>query len=308
MDFRWKPVARDSQKDVRVILHPTAAIYEVRRGLDPGSDDSVDLSEFVTQGTQTAFDCNLTLKFNRELFGDTQPAPRQVLEVQLWQNQEWKPIWLGHIEAINSFTLSRGERSMQLIAKTREQSDHWKHTKRVTPMFPVLTDFSYMAMRVARSAGLMGDEILLPSSSFKTAHSNTQMADMNAWDMLTQLFLPMGWFPFIDSLGRLRAANRELQGRVADIHLEDERLLKIGGQRQRPPKSRRACEVVESDLEKICQAGPVTGATRDGDVRVVCARTGSAPYGFPKITHNGRSTHASIGVKATAKQLTGLRS
>ena len=53
---------------------------------------------------------------------------------------------------------------MQLSAKTRDQSDHWKYTKRITPLFPAMTDFGYMAMRVARSAGMMGDEILLPAT------------------------------------------------------------------------------------------------------------------------------------------------
>ena len=50
MDGRWRPTSRDSKKDVRVILHPTAAIHEVRRGQTPASDDSIDLSQFVTQG------------------------------------------------------------------------------------------------------------------------------------------------------------------------------------------------------------------------------------------------------------------
>jgi hypothetical protein len=238
MDYRWSPVSRDSFRDMRVILHPTAAMWEVRRGMDPGSDDSVDLSEFVTQGTHTAFDANITLSFNRELFGDTQPKPNQILEIQFWQNNEWKPIWMGIIDAISQFTLQRGTRSMQLIAKTRDSQDIWRNVKRITPLFPQLTDLSYMIMRVARQAGMKGDEILLPPSAFTTAHSNTQMADMNAWDMVTSVAQALGWTPFIDGMGRLRMASRDLQGRRPEVVLSDERLIKVGGQRQRPPKSR----------------------------------------------------------------------
>jgi len=255
MDWRWKPMPRDSRKDVRVILHPTAAIWEVRRGLDPGSDDSVDLSEFVTQGNHSAFDCNLTLNFNRELFGTNQPKPNQVLEIQYWQTGEWKPIWLGLIDAITQFTLQRGERSMQLIAKTRDQQDIWRNTKRITPLFPQLTDLTYIAQRIARSAGMKSDEIVLPHSAFTTAHSNTQLADMNAWDMITQVFLPLGWTPFIDAVGRLRAADRGLQNRNADIYLEDSRVIKVGGQRQRPPKSRVRVNWLNPTMKKHLKMG-----------------------------------------------------
>ena len=250
MDYRWKPVSRDSKKDVRVILHPSAAIYEVRRGLDPASDDSVDLSEFVTQASHTAFDAQVTLSFNRELFGTNQPKPNQIIEIQLYQNNEWKPLWLGIIDAINSFTLQRGERSMQLTAKSRDSQDIWRNTKRVTPLFPQLTNLTYIAQRVARSAGMKGDEIVLPPSAFSTAHSNTQLADMNAWDMISQIFLPLGWTPFIDSIGRLRAADRNLQGRKPDIFLEDSRLVKVGGQRQRPPASRSTAGMAQPHAEE----------------------------------------------------------
>jgi len=250
----------DSKRDFRVILHPTASIWEIRRGLDPGSDDSVDLSEFVTQGSQTAFDVNITLKFRRELFGAAQPAPNQVLEIQLQQRGEWKTCWLGIVDALNGYTLSRGERSMQLIAKSRDQQDIWRKTNRLTPLFPQLTDLTYIAQRVARSAEMKGDEIVLPRSSYTTAHTNTQLADMNAWDMVTQVFMALGWTPYMDGLGRLRAADRNLQGRRPDVVLRDERLIKVGGQRQRPPKSRVRVLWLNPTLKKEKRQGRMLGS------------------------------------------------
>lgn len=259
MDLRWKPVNRDSQRSIKVILHPTAAIYEVRRGLDVGSDDSIDLSEFVSQGTHTAFEASVTLSFNRELFGDFQPKPNQILEIQLWEAGAWKPCWLGVVDNISQFTLQRGTRSMQLIAKSRDQEDIWRNTKRLTPLFPQLTNLTYMAERIARSAGLKGDEILLPVSAFTTAHSNTQLADMNAWDMLTAIFQAMGWTPFIDCVGRLRAADRGLVGRRPDVMLEDDRLVRVGGSRQRPPKSRVRVLWLNPVLKKHKRQGQMVG-------------------------------------------------
>ena len=259
MDGRWTPVSRDSFRDMRVILHPTVPIWEVRRGLDPGSDDSIDLSEFVATGSHSAFDASVTLKFNRELFGEHQPAPNQVLEIQFFQKGEWKTLWLGLVDSISSFNLSRGERSMQLTAKTREQQDIWKNVTRITPIFPQMTDLAYIIERVARSVSMMGDEIILPHSSFYTPHNKTQMAEMNAWDMIQTVCVALGWTPFIDGLGRLRMANRELQFRKADIVLDDSRLIKVGGQRQRPPKSRVRVKWRNSVMKKYYKQDQILG-------------------------------------------------
>lgn len=255
MDFRWRPVNRDSKKSTKVILHPTAALYEVRRGLETGSDDSIDLSPYVSQASHTAFDANVTFSFNRELFGSNQPAPNQVLEIQLLQDGEYKPCWLGIVDAISSYVQSRGERTMQVIAKSRDSLDIWRNTKRVTPLFPQLTDLTYIIQRIAKSAGMQHDEIVLPASAYTTAHSNTQLADMNAWDMVNAVALPVGWTPFIDVLGRLRMANRTLVGRQPDVVLADERLLKVGGQRQRPPRSRVRVHWLNPTLKKHVEQG-----------------------------------------------------
>lgn len=255
MDWRWSPISRDSKRQVKIILHPTAAIYEVRRGMDPGSDDSIDLSEFVKDANHTAFEAHVTLVFNRELFGAYQPKPLQVLEIQLYQNKEWKPLWLGHIDSISSFTMQRGERQMQLIAKTREQHDIWKNTPRVSPMYPQLTNLTYIAQRVARTTDMKGDEIVLPPSSITTAHSNTQLADMSAWDMISAIFVSLGWTPFIDGQGRLRAADRGLLSRVSDVKLTDDRMVKVGGQRQRPPVNRVRVTWLSPELRIWKQTG-----------------------------------------------------
>jgi len=256
MDGRWQPINRDSAREVKFLLHPTAALHEVRRGTyDTGSDDSVDLSEFVKTATQSAFDLNVTLVFNRELFGQFQPKPDQVIEVRLLQAGVWQSLWMGYIDAISSFTMQRGDRQMQLVAKTREQQDIWKNTPRVTPLFPQLTNLVYISQFIARMVDLKSDEMLLPPSSHTTAHSNTQMANMTAWEMIETIFQALGWTPFIDNLGRLRAANRSLQSRVSDVKLSDDRMVKVGGQRQRPPINRVKVTWLDPELKVWRQQG-----------------------------------------------------
>jgi len=73
---------------------------------------------------------------------------------------------------------------------------------------------------------------------------------MSAWEMLQQVCVPLGWSPFIDGLGRLRVASRELQHRTPDIILEDDRLIKVGGQRQRPPMSRVRVQWLNPTMKK----------------------------------------------------------
>jgi len=249
MDFRWRPITRDSKRELKVILHPTAAIWEVRRGMEAGSDDSVDLTEFVKEVTQTAYDLKLSLVFNRELFGPTQPKPNQTIEVQLKQDDQWKILWLGHVDSISNFAMSRGERQMDVLAKTRDQQDIWRATPRVTPLFPALTDLVYMAQLVARSAEMKSDEIVLPHSAIATAHSNTQLVDMTNWEMVSNIFVALGWTPYIDALGRLRAADRRLQGREPDTKLDDDRIIKVGGTRMRPPVNRVRVKWLSPELQ-----------------------------------------------------------
>lgn len=253
MDTRWYPLNRDTMRDVQIVLHPTASMNEIRLGLTEGSDDSVDLTPFASQVSHTQFDASVQLNFNREFFGANQPRPNQILEFKLKQRGSFKTLWMGVIDAISSFTMSRGERFMQLSAKSRDSTEIWRGTKRLTPLFPQMTDLGYIAFRVARTAGMTVDEIALPPTGLTTPHSNTQLADMSAWEMINTVFVPCGWTPFIDNLGRLRRADRQLQGRSPDIILTDDRVVKVGAQRQRPPATRVRVNWLNPTLKKAKQ-------------------------------------------------------
>jgi hypothetical protein len=253
MDTRWDPPRTDSHRDIRVILHPRASIGAVRRKT---STDGVDLSPMLESGTQTAFDCNVTLKWNYELFGTkNQPRPNQVLEVQRLQNGVFQPQWIGIVDNISSYTIARGERSMQLTARTRDSLDMFREAKRVTPLFPMMTDIGYIVQRIALNVGLDDDEIVVPMTSITTAHTNTQLADMSAWEMLEAVLLPAGRTPFVDAIGRLRAAPRTLMGVHPDLTLPPEAVKRVQAQRQRAPASRVRVRWLDPVLKKNKQQG-----------------------------------------------------
>lgn len=250
MDSRWTPLTPDSKRDLKVILHPTAFLNDVRTG---AATDGVDITEFVSQGSHSQFQCSLTLNWNYELFGFSQPKPNQVVEIQLLQAGLYGLLWLGLIESINSFTLSRGARSMQLIAHSRDSLDNFRTTKRITELFPMMTDYAYIVQKVAKTTGLTEDEIVVPTSGFTTQTSNVQLADMSAWEMISTILLPIGYAPFIDGQGRLRLANRNLQGRVPDIVLEPERVVNVLANRHRPPATRVRVKWLDPVLKKSIQ-------------------------------------------------------
>lgn len=260
MDGRWAPPNRDRFLDYKVILHPTAGINTVRTGQyanesPPMEDDSVDLTDFLANGTQSAFECTVTLNWRLELFGAAQPYAGQVLEIQAYDSSSanYLAIWLGIIDSVSSYTMERGERSMQLIARSRDSQPAWKTTKRITPLYPQLTDMAYIARAVAMNVGMTAEEIVFPMSSMLTSHANTQMADMTAWEMIEAVLLPMGWAPFVDSLGRLRTSDRTLQGRQPDIVLEDEATVKAAGSSMRPQTSRLRVVWLNPVLKKSLQ-------------------------------------------------------
>lgn len=252
MDARWD-VALDSFRDFRVWLHPLASIGDVRKGR---ATDGVDLSPFLSEGSHSAFEARVTLKWNYELYGTlNQPKPNQILEIQMLQSGKFDVLWIGVIEAVSQFTVARGERSMQLTARSRDSLDQFRTAKRVTPLFPVMTNLGYILRRVAETVNLKDDEVVLPSTSISTAHSNTQLADMSAWEMLEASMIPAGWTPFIDNLGRLRAANRAVQGAEANIILTPERVKRVVANRNRSPVSRVRVKWLNPVLKKSKQQG-----------------------------------------------------
>jgi len=198
-------------------------------------NDAIDLSPFVSGGSQSAFGAEVELSWNIELFGSGQPTINSILEIKS-QNQTQ---WMGIIDAISSYEVSRGVRRMSLSAKSRDSLNMWRETKRVSRSYPSLTNLLTIITDISTDAlGLFSDEISLNTTSITTVHSNTQLAGLSAWDMIQVVMIAMGNTPFVDCLGRLRSANRDLSTITPNYILTNERLVKSGGSSFRTPLSR----------------------------------------------------------------------
>lgn len=246
MDGRWYPLEKDALRSVALYLHPSASIRDVRTGV---ATDGVDLSEFVSDTfRQAPRELTVSVSWHLELYGAAQPKAGQVLEVRL----DGSILWLGIIESVNDYRLERGTRRLSLTARSPDATPAWRNVRRVTDFFPVATPLTEIVRRIGSALGLNEDEIVVPPSPVTTVHSNTQLADLTAWDMLEQLMLPLGLAPRFDGLGRLTTQSREL-GRAPDILLDDTRIVNVSGGRSVPALSSVRVKWLDPQLTRVAQ-------------------------------------------------------
>jgi hypothetical protein len=245
MDGAWVPYAADAIRAVQVLHHPTATPLEL---VQETASDGVDLSPYCSQVTQSASEASISLSWHNELYGSAQPKPGQILELQL----DGAPLWWGVIESLNDYRLEVGTRTMSLLARSRDASPFWRNVRRVTDIYPTATPLALIARNVAASLGLADNEMNLPSSSGYTVHSNTQLADLPAWEMLEQLYAPFGSMPFVDARGRLKTISRDV-GRAADIVLTEDRIQAVTGARSRSPVSLVRIKWLDPALTRVEQ-------------------------------------------------------
>jgi hypothetical protein len=210
--------------------------------------DGVALTAFVSRVSHSASDASVTLNWHQELNGAAQPQPGTLLELRL----DGQLLWWGVIEALNDYRLSSGTRTLALTARSRDASTWWREIRRVSALYPVATPLSVIARDIAVSLGLTDSEIAFGESAATTVHSNTQLADLSAWEMLEKIWNPLGQSPFIDARGVLKTISRDLS-RAADIVLTNERIIAIGAAKSRPPLTLVRIKWLDPHLTKVSQ-------------------------------------------------------
>lgn len=231
MDPRFTAAtSRDSERTVAVQIYPVgASIAAVVAGIAAAP---LNLTPFANSVQQSPGELTVGLAWHQELYGASQPKAGQVLAVTL----DGILLWAGIVESLSDYRLAVGERRMTLVARSRDAFPAWRSVRRVTDIYPMATRLDVIARDVAEAVGLTDAEIGLPPLLYAVPHSNLQLADLAAWDMLESLLLPAGMTPWIDGLGRLRARSRDVT-RQADQSLADERIAAVTGARSRPPIS-----------------------------------------------------------------------
>lgn len=236
---------RDTIRALTVTLYKSATLAEVTSGTAVGG---FDLSPFVSGGSQTAQEASLRLSWHSELYGANQPAAGNLLTVA----QNGVTIFTGIVEGINDYRLQSGERSMSITARSRDAFPQWRSVRRVTDIYPMATRLEIIARDIATDLGLTDSEINIPSVMYAVPHSNVQLADLPAWDMLESLLLPAGLSPFMDAIGRLKARSRDVT-RAADQAIDATRIVTVSGSRSRPPISALRVKWLDPLLTEVAQ-------------------------------------------------------
>ncbi|WP_177198068.1 hypothetical protein [Nitrosomonas communis] len=183
-----------------------------------------------------------------ELYEIDQPQPGQIIECRL----DGQLLWWGMIESLNDYRLSSGVRSLTLTLRSRDASSHWRNVRRVTEIYPVATPLSVIARDIAYTLGLTDAEIGFGETSVTTVHSNTQLADLTAWEMLEKLAEPLGVQPFVDARGVLKTISRDIT-RPADIVLTTERIISVTAAKSRPLLTAVKVRWLDPNLTKVSQ-------------------------------------------------------
>lgn len=245
MDNRWQPVKQDSIRNSTIIWHPLATPLQMVLGTH---SDGVDISAYVTRASHSANEGNVTVSWHLELYEVDQPQPGQIIEFRL----DGVLLWWGLIEALTDYRLSSGVRSLTLTLRSRDSSPHWRSVRRVTEIYPVATPLSVIARDIAYALGLTDAEIGFGDTSTTTVHSNTQQADLTAWEMLEKLAQPLGVQPFVDARGVLKTISRDIT-RLADIVLTTDRIVAVTAARSRPPLTSVRIKWLDPNLTKVSQ-------------------------------------------------------
>jgi hypothetical protein len=259
----WDEIPMDSGREATVIWHPTASAADVIAGT---ATDGFDLTPYVAQARQTAGAMDILLRYHTELVIDvtssnacgsytvTGPEPGHWIEVMIGD----APLWRGFIYTINDNTEARGTRQMRLSVRSREQSEAWKSVKRVTNLYLAGAALDSIAKDVCLSMGLQPHEYKIPSLGLYVVHQNLQLADDSAWGMLQTLFWPAQYEPWVNALGVLTVANKNMTRR-ADKTVAKERVLSVNQGRARMPVNSIKLKWLDPQLSKAYQVSQVLG-------------------------------------------------
>jgi len=247
MDSRFSAARSvDDERRVTIAVYPPGtSIAAVVAGSAPSP---LDLAPYATRVQQRTGEVSVSLAWHHELYGAAQPVPGQVLAVCV----DGVLLAATLIESLNDYRLASGERRLTLTARSPDAFAVWREVKRVTDIYPLGTRLDQIARDIAQEVGLTVAEIALPPILYAVPHSNLQLAELSAWDMLETLLLPAGLVPWIDGCGRLRAIRRDL-ARSADITLTDDRLIAVTRGRALVPLSSLRLAWQDPDLTEVQQ-------------------------------------------------------
>lgn len=214
---------------------------------DPGAYR--DISELVAGCRQTDTGSTLTLRYLAELSGPGRPVLGQVVSIRAGAYA----IFNGIIDSVSGERENRATATRELTVEVRRRDSvaWWREVRRISETLPAGADLGGFARTVARALGLTDAEIDIPDIGVIQAHDQSQLVDLNAWDMLEQALAPGLREPLVDGRGVLKTANRNLQGRLPDLEVTDAVLVDLARSTARSPCTIYRVKYLDSQIQPV---------------------------------------------------------
>jgi len=209
-----------------------------------------DLTPLVASLEQTSAGASLRLVHHNELSGANRPQPGQLVQIKIGADVLANLV----VDQVSSERVGPrgGERSMSVALRRRDATTWWRDVHRVSPVFGVATDLGVMARVVLEDLGLTPEEYDMINTGVFLAHTNAQLADLTAWDMLETTLQPALMEPWVDALGVVKSILRTVD-READLALAWDQVLELSAGASKSSVTSVRVKWLNPDLTKVTQ-------------------------------------------------------
>ncbi|MGW8177402.1 MAG: hypothetical protein ACWGQW_01180, partial [bacterium] len=210
----------------------------------------VDLAPYATSITLTSTRLAVTLKFDTAFVAcDAQPKPGYLIIAKTDGNYRF----IGILDTIEEVVERRGERSMQLVARTREGVGGWKTLHASSQVFALGTSYSYVLQSICEDLmNLDSVEYKFPSLTTTVPHTNSQFMDQTPWSMMEEVLMAVNKIPFVTVLNQVSAFSLDVR-RANDLTMETARILDVIGSHQQLTIGRVRLKWLDPKLSKSYQ-------------------------------------------------------
>lgn len=245
---------RDRQRSATIKNYPkTNTVLQVINGTATGE---FDLTPHVTAARQTQSDMSVSVTWDGTgSFVANQPQVGDVLRIE----ENGAILGIMFIEEINNYNEERGNRGLQITARSRDGVGPWRKKRYLSPRFQQGGTLAGIAREVLVDQGLDDEEYDVPLTGHVVPHTNVQFADTNPWSALQSIGLAVGRSPYTDALARIKFYDRAVD-RVSDIVLEDDDVVRIKGGKARPAISAYRLKWLDRNLTKVVQQNQLLGS------------------------------------------------
>jgi hypothetical protein len=213
------------------------------------ASNGVGLDAFITRAAHTDKDCTVTMTWDGTgAFLDNQPVPGDILEIV----EAGQQLWIGIVDQINNFNEERGNRIINLVARSRDGVGPWRSKRFTSQRFVQGASLTAVAETILIQQGLSPEEYIVSIGGQTVPHSNVQFSDTTPWAALETLGVAMGRSPFTDAKGRIKFQQRDVD-RVADLVLTNELVKAIKGGKGTNPLTGYRLKWLDRNLTEVVQ-------------------------------------------------------